>query len=78
MPTMVRYACSICGKRCITKCIECSGCKSWVHASCVPMDEKELKSWDETNHQFFCRRCMFSDDADFSARFYDAGAALKR
>ena len=67
------YPCIQCFEHCSEPCIQCSRCERWVHITCVPMTESDLKSWDNHLLNFYCKQCCYSgidfDSAESLARY---------
>ena len=56
----VTFPCIQCFKQCSEPCIQCSKCERWVHITCVPMTDKQLKTWGNHLLEFYCQQCCFS------------------
>ena len=50
--------CNVCNKICLDNCIFCDLCNRWLHAKCVKLSLRQLRSLSTDPNPFFCPKCV--------------------
>ena len=52
-PFQVTYPCKKCGIDCVSDCVQCNKCSSWVHYDCAELTDEEIEFYNVPENDFF-------------------------